>query len=434
MDIATFQSLSAKDDLGIPRAKPAIGDYELVICDECHYGAAPNYELVMKSVNARRVYGLSATPRRSDGLERAIYMHCGPVRHKVNPKEQVAEQGFRRILQPRFTRIRLASLEPGASFNQVAEALCEHGARNALIAEDAISAVKSERTPLIITSRKEHASEFARLLGESGIVTYVLTGEGTAREKREMIERVRNAPSAHYAIVATGAYIGEGFDLPQLDTLLLASPYSHESVITQYSGRLHRESEGKDDVIVYDYVDASVPMLERMYKKRLKTYANLGYEIAESDEAQEPGARIVTASTWRAEFTADLARAGKTVIVSAPYANPSLIESLLPDLAGTIARGIEIKIILRKPKSEKSQALQSGVSSALSNAGCKVAVCDAPLTGIAVFDGRVAWYGTLPLLAFAKTDDCCLRVESAEVAADLKKTLEDSTMSDTDKS
>ena len=105
-------------------------------------------------------------------------------------------------------------------------------------------------------------------MGESGIETYVLTGEGTAREKRERIERVRNTPGNHYAIVATGAYIGEGFDLPQLDTLLLASPYSHEGVITQYSGRLHREIEGKDEVIVYDYVDASVPMLERMYKKR----------------------------------------------------------------------------------------------------------------------------------------------------------------------
>jgi len=185
VDIATFQSLSAKDDLGIPHAKPVVGDYELVICDECHNGAAPNYELVMKSVNARRVYGLSATPKRSDGLERAIYMHCGPVRHKVDPKEQAAEQGFRRILRPRFTRIRLASLEPGASFNQVAEALCGHGARNALIAEDAISAVRSGRTPLIITNRKEHAAEFARLLGESGIEAYVLTGEGTAREARE---------------------------------------------------------------------------------------------------------------------------------------------------------------------------------------------------------------------------------------------------------
>lgn len=431
VDIATFQSLSAKDDLGVPHAKPVVANYELVICDECHYGAAPNLELVMKSVNARRVYGLSATPKRSDGLERIIYMHCGPVRHKVDPREQAAEQGFKRILQPRFTRIRLASLEPGASFNQVVDSLCEHSARNALIAEDAIGAVKAGRTPLVITNRKEHADELARLLRESEVETHVLTGEGTAREKRERINRVRSAPGSHYAIVATGGYIGEGFDLPQLDTLLLASPYSFEGVITQYSGRLHREREGKDDVIVYDYVDASVPMLERMYKKRLKTYAKLGYEVAKSDEAQGPGARIVNASNWRAEFVSDMVHAGKDVVISAPYANPRLVESLMPEITHIIARGVGVNVILRKPRNAKSLALQSSIASALSDAGCEVAVCDVPLTGMAVFDGKVAWYGTLPLLAFAKSDDCSLRVESAEVAADLEKALRDSIPSTT---
>lgn len=424
VDIATFQSLTAKDDLGIPRAKPVVSDYDLVICDECHYGAAPNLELVMKSANARRVYGLSATPKRSDGLEGIIYMQCGPIRHKVDPKEQAAEQGFRRILQPRFTRIRLADLEKGASYNQVVDHLCGHGARNALIVEDASNAVKSGRTPLVITKRKEHAAELAKRLQEASVETFILTGEGTAREKRERVERVRGATDVHYAIVATGSYIGEGFDLPQLDTLLLASPYSWEGVITQYSGRLHREIEGKDDVIVYDYVDTSVPMLERMYKRRLKTYAKLGYEISEASDAQGPSARIVAADAWRAELAADLSRAGKRVTVSAPYANPKLIGSLAPDIAVAIARGIAVRVILRRPKSEKSLALQSSVAETLSSAGCEVVVSDAPLTGIAVFDGKVAWYGTLPLLAFAKADDCSLRVEGAEIAADLEKALE----------
>lgn len=188
VDIATFQSLTTKDDLGIPRAKSVVADYDLVICDECHYGAAPNLELVMKSANARRVYGLSATPKRSDGLESIIYMQCGPIRHKVDPKEQAAEQGFRRILQPRFTQIRLAALEQGASYNQVVDQLCNHDARNALIVEDASNAVKSGRTPLVITKRKEHAAKPAKRLREASVETYMLTGESTTREKREKIE------------------------------------------------------------------------------------------------------------------------------------------------------------------------------------------------------------------------------------------------------
>ena len=423
IDIATFQSLAGKDDLGIPCAKPVVEDYDLVICDECHNGAAPNYELIMKSVNARRVYGLSATPKRSDGLERVIFMHCGPIRHRVDPKEQAAEQGFKRVLEPRFTRIRLAGLELGASFNQMVELLNGHAARNALIAADAVDAIKAGRTPLVITNRKDHADELARLLVESGVETYVLTGEGTTREKRERLESIRNSTNAHYAIVATGAYIGEGFDLPRLDTLLLASPYSFEGVITQYSGRLHRENEGKADVVVYDYVDVSIPMLERMYKKRLKTYAKLGYEISEADEARGPGAHIVTSSAWHAEFADDLSSSNKTAVISAPYASPKLIELLTPDFAGAIARGIEIRVMLKKPKSEKSLTLQFETVEALMRIGCQVETCDAPLTGIAVFDGRISWYGTLPLLAFAKADDCSLRIESAEVASDLESAL-----------
>ena len=427
VDIATFQSLSAKDDLGISQAKSVVADYGLVICDECHYGAAPNLELVMKSVNAPYVYGLSATPKRSDGLENIIYMHCGPVRHKVDPKEQAAEQSFRRILRPRFTRIRIASLEPGSSFNQVLDSLCAHDARNGMIVRDAADAVESGRTPLVITQRKEHAMELANRLEEVGVETYVLTGEGTNREKRERIERVRNAAGVHYAIVATGSYIGEGFDLPQLDTLLLASPYSWEGVITQYSGRLHRENEGKDDVMVYDYVDTSVPMLERMYKKRLKTYSKLGYKIADVSEAQELGARIVTAETWYADFLADISRAGKRVVASIPYANPKLVQSMLPEISKTLARGVKIKVILRSPKGEESRKLQMGIAKTLEDTGCCVETSETPLTGIAVFDGAVSWYGTLPLLAFPKTEDCSLRVDSAEVGSDLEEVLGAST-------
>lgn len=117
-------------------------------------------------------------------------------------------------------------------------------------------------------------------------------------------------------------------------------------------------------------------------------------------------------------------RFSNPVIVSAPYANPKLVESLMPDIAGAIARGIEVRITLRKPKSEKSLALQSCIVETLSKVGCKVVVSNAPLTGIAIFDGKITWYGTLPLLAFAKADDCSLRVEGAEVAADLEKALE----------
>lgn len=426
VDVATFQSLTGKNDLGVPCAKTIVNDYELVICDECHYVGAPGPQLVLQSSNARRVYGLSATPKRSNGLEGTVFMQCGPIRHKVDPKEQAAEQRFRRILLPRFTRIRIASLEPGSSFNQVVDSLCAHSARNGLIVDDAASAVRSGRTPLVITKRKEHAAELSKLLVKAGVDTFLLTGDGTAREKRERVERVRSVADSHFAIVATGSYIGEGFDLPQLDTLMLASPYSWEGVITQYSGRLHRESEGKDDVVVYDYVDTSVPMLERMYKKRLKTYAKLGYEVTEETEARGPGARIVAAMTWYSDLASEFACASREIVISAPYASPKTVELLTPAITDAITRGVKVRFMLRKPKGEKSITLQARIVEELVGRGCQVNICDMLLAGVAVFDGKSSWYGTLPLLASPKSDDCSLRIEGAEVAADLLAALENS--------
>ena len=429
IDIATFHSLSAKDEIGIMDAKPVIQDYELVIYDECHYGAAPKLELVMKRARARRVYGLSATPKRSDRLENIIFMHCGPIRYKIDPKKQATEQGFKRILRPRFTHMRLPSIEPRTSYNQVVDLLCAHSARNELIIADAVKAVHANRTPLVISQRKEHAKKLERMLSEAGIETYLLTGEGGARAKRERLAEVHNASKGKFAIVATGGYVGEGFDLPMLDTLLLASPYSWEGVITQYSGRLHREIEGKNEVIVYDYVDTSVPMLERMYKKRLKTYAKLGYEIGEVDNEPGANAQLMDAANWKTAFRRDLANAEKCVSIFAPYASAKAIEQLAAEFSKVHARGIEVRIALREPKDEKAQNRLLGIAKSLKGIGCAITVSDCPLTGIAIFDESVVWYGTLPLLANARKDDCSLRVKNAEIAGDLKEALGEASFS-----
>lgn len=350
-------------------------------------------------------------------------MHCGPIRHKVDPKEQAAEQGFKRILRPRFTHIRIPRLEQGTSFNQIVDRLCGHNARNALIINDAIEAIASGRTPLIISQRKEHAKILADSITNHGIRTFLLTGSGTIREKRERIEQVHNTSCKNYAIVATGSYVGEGFDLPQLDALLLACPYSWEGIITQYSGRLHRSSENKRSVVVYDYVDTSIPMLERMYKRRLRAYAKLGYEVADEREPQEPRAQIVGARTWRETLVSDLSHTCKTAMISAPYMNPKLVDSIEPDLSKAISRGIDIIVVLRKAESDSSIALQADIVKKLSDIGCSVSIHDNPLSGIAIFDSFIIWYGAIPLLAFPKPDDCSLRAHSAEVAADLEEAL-----------
>ena len=215
--------------------------------------------------------------------------------------------------------------------------------------------------------------------------------------------------------------MGEGFDLPWLNVLLLASPYSYEGLITQYSGRLHREYENKYEVIVYDYVDTSVPMLERMYKKRMKTYAKLGYVVEAGDVEEELGTRasIEDESSWKSVFKADFARAEKSVYMSVPYVSMQQVNEFKESIAAAIRRGVDVRVVVKAALSEDATVRMKQVCRVLEETGCHVTVIDKSSSGLAVFDEAVAWFGTLPLLAYARKDDCSLRVASCEVAADL---------------
>ncbi len=241
------------------------------------------------------------------------------------------------------------------------------------------------------------------------------------------MRRLREAGDRPLAVVATGSYIGEAFDLPRLDTLMLASPYSWEGVITQFSGRLHREDEGKTEVIVYDYVDTSIPMLERMYKKRLKTYRRLGYEVTEAEGPEGDGALLVDESGWQETLSADIRGAEKGVRIAAPYASMKVVSLLLPAIRDAVARGVSVRVVVDEPSGTAARERLSAVLSMLREAGCEAVTAGLTATGIAVIDGRVAWYGTLPLLALHREGDCSLRIVSAEVAADLCDALRECT-------
>lgn len=424
VDIATYQSLLEKGDIeGEPKSvKKVIQNYDLVICDECHHGAAPQLEKVLRAANARRVYGLSATPKREDGLENIIFMQCGPIRHKVTPQEQAAEQTFTRRMLPRFTRIRLKNLEPNVRYDQVLDQICQHEARNRLIVEDVMASLSQGRTPFVVTKLKSHAKLLAEKLENEGCEPFLLIGEGTNREKEERLHAVKSVSSDEkLVIVATGSYVGEGFDLPRLDTLFLASPFSSDRVITQYSGRLHREWDNKQEVVVCDYVDANVPMLERMYKKRLKCYAKLSYEVMSPDQSEDRlGGMIVTGADFQATFARDMETASKSICVAAPYANLKLLRMLEPTIKNAVERGVDVSVSIEKRRLDDSpdQRTQEAVR-LLSVMGCKVRVVEGGHSCLAVIDGETVWYGSLPLLAFARKDECSLRFKSCEVAHDL---------------
>ena len=414
VDIASFQSLSGKDhQTGEPIVKDLVRNYGLVICDECHHAAAPQLELVLKSAPAKYIYGLSATPERSDGLTRALSMLCGPLRYVIDPKAQAIQQGIQRIVRPRFTGIRLPAYEPGASFNQTLDLLCTHAARNELIVDDALEAASNGRHPLVLSKRKKHAEGLFRMLNDQGHEPILLTGEIDPKERKAILSSLPCFEHEHRIIVATESLLGEGFDLSYLDTLLIATPISWDGSITQQAGRLHRSHEGKRRVEIFDYVDLSIPMLARMYQKRLKTYAKLGYEVYAAKDASQAEANILIDSSHFLEtLNKDIVNATKNVFIAAPYASSACLTKLKDSLTSSMTRGIGIEIIIASNPRDDAKAVfaKMGIDYSVKTEGRLCA---------AVIDEETVWYGTIPLLAFPKKEDCSIRFKNSEVAAEL---------------
>ena len=340
-------------------------------------------------------------------------MLCGPLRYAIDPKKQAIQQGIHRIVRPRFTGIRLPAYEPGASFNQILDLLCTHAARNELIVNDALEAASNGRHPLVLSKRKKHAEELFRLLKDRGHEPILLTGEIDAKERKAILNSLPCFEHEHRIIVATESLLGEGFDLSYLDTLLIATPISWDGSITQQAGRLHRSHEGKRRVEIFDYVDLSIPMLARMYQKRLKTYAKLGYEVYVAKDASQAEANILIDSSHFLEtLNKDIVNATKNVFIAAPYASSACLTKLKDSLTSSMTRGISIEIIVASTPRDDAKAVfaEMGIDYSVKTEGRLCA---------AVIDEETVWYGTIPLLAFPKNEDCSIRFKSSEVAAEL---------------
>jgi superfamily II DNA or RNA helicase/very-short-patch-repair endonuclease len=278
LDVALVQSLVHK---GI--ADDRIGDYGHLIVDECHHVSARSFELVARRAKARFVTGLSATVTRKDGHHPIIFMQCGPIRHRVDAKQQAVSRPFIHQVFVRPTGFRTLvdpEQDPRAEFHKLYEALQLDDARNQMICDDVVLVVQERRSPLVLTERTEHLQHLAQRLVSR--VPHVITLQGgmSRKDLQAALERATDAEVADgRVIIATGGYIGEGFDDPRLDTLFLTMPVSWRGTIAQYVGRLHRLHEGKKEARVYDYSDLNVPMLARMFDRRCRGYEALGYEI-----------------------------------------------------------------------------------------------------------------------------------------------------------
>ncbi len=287
IDVALIQSLVRKG-----KVDDSVADYGQLIVDECHHLSAVSFEAVARQCKAKYVLGLTATPTRKDGQHPIIFMQCGPIRYHVDVKSQAEKRPFNHHVIPRYTNFCL----PTAMTEQyerppiqtVYAELASDTIRNHMIIHDVLQVLKAKRSPVILTERKEHVAFFAKHLKEVASNIIVLQGGMSTKERRTVMEKLGNIrDNEERILIATGRYLGEGFDDARLDTLFLAMPISWKGTLAQYAGRLHRTHHNKTEVRIYDYVDNRVPMLERMNQKRLVGYKSLGYTIVPADKCEK---------------------------------------------------------------------------------------------------------------------------------------------------
>jgi len=413
IDIALMQSCISDNEV-----KPFVKDYGMVIADECHHVSAVNFEQILKSVNAHCVYGLTATPIRKDGHQPIIFMQCGPIRYSADAKAQMQSQSFQRLLVPRFTPFRLVSNED-LSFTKVTRQIAEDEYRNLLIVKDVIGVLKEGRSPVILTSRTSHVTLLAELLQPHCKNVVTLVGSNSTKEKRLKMEQLHSISSSEpLVIVATGKYVGEGFDYPRLDTLFLASPVSWKGIIAQYVGRLHREYEGKHDVQVYDYIDIRVPVCESSYRKRLKGYASIGYRIRNNEVFDRlfPTTDVIyDGQNFEQPFIFDLVQCRQSFVISCPRVKLGRYSQIPQRLVNMIANGKEIVLYTREKNDDTARLRQQGIT---------VIYRDSLSLHAAIFDKSTIWYGSVNILGFHSIEDNLIRFKNAEIASNMLESLQ----------
>ncbi|MBQ7237768.1 MAG: DEAD/DEAH box helicase family protein [Bacteroidales bacterium] len=416
IDIALMQSCASDNEV-----KPFIKDYGMVIADECHHVSAVNFEQILKVVNAHYVYGLTATPIRKDGHQPIIFMQCGPIRYSADAKTQMQNQTFERLLVPRFTPFRSIS-DDDFSFTKVAQQLAEDEYRNIFIVKDVVETLKESRSPIILTSRTSHVTTLAELLKPHCSNVITLVGSESNKEKKQKMEYLQNIPlSEPLVIIATGKYVGEGFDYARLDTLFLVSPVAWKGIVAQYAGRLHREFEGKRDVQIYDYIDIHVPICESMYRKRLKGYASIGYRIRNNEAFDNlfPVTDVIyDGLNFESSFISDISKAKLSVVVSCPKIKMGRNSKIVNRLIDLAANGLEVALYIKEENDDTLRLQHQGIS----------VICKDPLSlHAAIIDKSAIWYGSVNILGYRSPEDNLIRFRNPEVASNLLDSLQKST-------
>lgn len=420
IDIAMAGSLCKKGEF-----HNLLNQYGMVIVDECHHAASDTISNVLKEVKAKYVYGVTATPKRGDGLEKINYMLIGPIRHSYTAKEKAKAQGIEHLVYPRFTPIVAPRgvIKEKMHPNEAYDIIRDNEMRDDLIVEDIKECVSAGRTPVVLSRYKEHSEKLYERLKNYANHVFLMTGNNSKKEHRKILEQLHEVDEKETLIlVATGSLIGEGFDYPRLDTLFMAMPVSFESIVTQYAGRLNRDYEGKGNVIVYDYVDSHIPMFDNMYAKRLKAYKQIGYEVCGGIKSKKQSTNaIFDSENYYEVYRKDLLQADKNIIISSPVISGAKVYELISLLRDKQLSGVEVTIVTWEPDSYGfgDAAFWMQLHEEMRQVGFYIETVEESCEHFAIMDQEIVWYGSMNLLAKSNADDSMMRVQSKKIATEL---------------
>jgi superfamily II DNA or RNA helicase len=423
VDIAIMQSLNNAGEV-----KDCIQNYGMVLVDECHHVSAVSFEQILKKTPAKYVYGLTATPYRRDGQHPIIFFHCGPIRYQVDAKKQAEERPFDHYLIPRFTNFRASLNEEGdpLTIQEIYSRIMEDDIRNQAIITDVVECHKKGRNSLVITGRIAHVASLGEELARHISDVILLTGGMGSKKTTAALETIEKLPNNRpFVLVATGSFIGEGFDESRLDTLFLAMPVSWKGTLQQYAGRLHRLHDGKKDVQIYDYVDIHVKMLETMYGKRLKGYASIGYMAKADNIADSPTEIIFNKQNFFPVYLNDIDTANEHILIVSPFMTQKRILQVMDHFREKIDNHVKVSILTRPAEEfqEEKRGLLNDMVILLQHAGINVLLKPGIHQKFAIIDHKIVWFGSINLLSFGHSEESIMRLVSNSIAYELSNTI-----------
>lgn len=414
IDVAIINSLEQNKHL--------LQNYGLVFVDECHRAASFRYENVLKNISSQRIYGMTATPIRNNGQEELIFMQCGNIIYEHSGKLDYLEKDFEINVVPVMTNYKFSNKK--LKIHQLYKELQNDSRRNNRICEIISKNMLEKRSILVLSNRVDHLHTIGNILKSLDINYIQITGTNTEKERRIAFEelKLKTDNMEPILLLSTGQFIGEGFNLPALDTLILASPLAYEGNLTQYIGRVNRDHENKRNVFIYDIVDFNTPVLSKMYLKRSRTYKSIGYNIMSPDEKHD-NKIIFSSSDFRPVFENDFINTNGPILISIQKVTKNII-IYLEDLISQKS-GDRPQVSLLVKKSEKIE-YKEAIEYAMGGQLIQMFISKDPVTAFTLMGNNGIWFGDISIDEELDKDQSFMRMENAEYYYDFISLFENS--------